>query len=52
MLPATGAAVTAHPMFMYRVAGGKIAGGWLGMDVLDLFLQLGATLTLPAPGGG
>jgi hypothetical protein len=39
-------------MFMYRVAGGKIVGGWLGMDVLDLFLQLGATLTLPAPGGG
>ena len=52
VLPATGAAVTARPLFMYRVADGKIAGGWLGLDVLDLFLQLGATLTLPAPRGG
>ena len=52
VLPATGEAVTARPIFMYRVAGGKIAGGWLGMDALDLILQLGTTLTLPAPRGG
>ena len=49
VLPASGQRATARPLFMYRVADGKIVGGWLGMDLLDLFLQLGAVLTLPAP---
>jgi hypothetical protein len=34
-------------VFVFQVEQGKLTRGWLCLNVLQLFLDLGATLTLP-----
>jgi steroid delta-isomerase-like uncharacterized protein len=46
-IPATGAAVTASAIAIYRLAGGKIVEQWLEYDQLGLLQQLGV---IPALG--
>jgi predicted ester cyclase len=49
VVPATGRTVTPRGMLMYQVRDGQRVAEWLGENFLDFSLQLGATLTLPAP---
>ena len=46
-IPPTGKAVAIGGIGIYRVAGGRIAEGWVQRDLLGLLQQLGA---IPAPG--
>jgi predicted ester cyclase len=49
VIQATGQAITTQRQVMYQVEQGRIVQRWLGMNLLDFFLQLGATLAVPAP---
>ena len=41
VLPPSGKAWTCSHVFIYRLAGGRIAEGWGVHDILSLYLQLG-----------
>lgn len=47
----TGKRVAVQGVAIYRVAGGKIAEGWVGFDLLGLLGQLGLLERLGAPAG-
>lgn len=46
-IPATGRRVTVRLVDMVRIEDGRFAEQWGGPDMLDLVLQLGASITAP-----
>lgn len=47
-IPATGREVVFSAMWIYRIAGGKIAEAWRCADDLGRVVQLGAVITVPS----